>query len=77
MGTGIFSPASAAADEKPQFYRAINLNGPAVVIDGHQWEAGNAAGLSCDDAAFENQSPRLIPATDSAPAGSVIERVSS
>ena len=65
MGTGIFSPAPAAADEKPQFYRAINLNGPAVVIDGHQWEAGNAAGLSCEDAAFENQSPRLIPATDS------------
>jgi hypothetical protein len=34
------------------------------VIDGHQWEAGDARGISCKDAAFEDQSVRLSPATD-------------
>jgi len=49
-----------------QFYRAFNLNGPAVKIDGHDWEAGDAGGLRCDDSAFENQSVRLVPGTDEA-----------
>ena len=56
----------AFADEAPAFYRAFNLNGPALVIDGHEWEAGNARGVMCEDAAFENQSVRLSPATDDA-----------
>jgi hypothetical protein len=48
----------------PQFYRAFNLNGPALVIDGQAWEAGDAADLSSDDAEFENQSVALAPPTD-------------
>ena len=63
----IFSQAAASAglaDEKPAFFRAINLNGPAVEIDGHPWEAGQSPGVLCSDAAFENQSIRLIPVTD-------------
>src|SRR5262245_10521629 len=58
--------AGARADEAPAFYRGINLNGPALMIDGHDWEAGNAKDVHCDDAAFEDQSIRLFPATDDA-----------
>ena len=54
----------AADQEKAAFYRAINLNGPALVIDGHPWEAGDARGVACQDASFEDQSVRLSPATD-------------
>lgn len=54
----------SASDDEPSFYRAINLNGPALEVDDHQWEAGDARGVSCDDASFENQSIRLNPATD-------------
>src|SRR5262249_11240276 len=54
----------APADDAPALYRGINLNGPSLTIDGHDWEAGNAKGILCDDAAFENQSIQLIPATD-------------
>ena len=44
---------SIQADETdgPTFYRAINLNGPALIIDGHQWEADDAPGFFCDAAA--------------------------
>ena len=49
-----------------QFYRAINLNGGALVIDGNEWEAGNAANLSAGPYNFCNQSVTLNPATDTA-----------
>lgn len=55
------------ADEPPaQFFRGINLNGPAVVIDGQKWEAGDTPHLQSQDQAFENQSVPLIPSTDAA-----------
>ena len=60
------TPQRAFAGEAPAFYRGINLNGPALVIDGREWEAGNAKSVSCEDAAFENQSVRLSPMTDDA-----------
>ncbi len=56
----------AGAEAGPAFYRGINLNGPALTIDNNQWEPGDARGVACDDAAFENQSIRLVPATDPA-----------
>ncbi|HEY2250469.1 MAG TPA: hypothetical protein VGH74_05390, partial [Planctomycetaceae bacterium] len=59
-------PRPALAGDAPSFYRGINLNGPALVIDGHQWEAGDAKAVSCEDAAFDNQSVRLAPTTDAA-----------
>ncbi len=52
------------ADETLGFYRGINLGGPALVIDGNQWEAGDAKGVVCRDSSFENQAVRLAPATD-------------
>ncbi len=60
-------PRESIADDAPTFYRGINLNGPELIIDEHQWEAGDARTVMCDDlAAFENQSVRLAPATDDA-----------
>lgn len=54
----------ANADDAPTFYRGINLNGPALVIDDHAWEA-DARGVSTEGlSAFDNQAVPLIPATD-------------
>ena len=55
----------SAADDAPAFYRGINLNGPALEIDGHAWEAGNARSVVIEGlSAFENQDVRLAPAAD-------------
>ncbi len=57
----------ANAEDSPTFFRGINLNGPALMIDGQAWEADDARGVVTDGlSAFENQSVRLIPATDDA-----------
>ncbi len=53
-----------AQDSTATFYRGINLNGPALVIDGHQWEAGDAENVHCNASAFENADIPLKPATD-------------
>lgn len=56
-----------AAEEPATFYRAFNLNGPQLTIDGHRWEAGDAPELFLEGlAAFENQSVPLTPASDEA-----------
>lgn len=67
LGFGTFGlclMTAALGEDKPSFVRAINLNGPALTIDGNPWEAGDAKGLTLPDSAFENQAVRLIPATD-------------
>lgn len=46
------------------FYRAINLNGPALTIDGHAWEGSNAPNYSFTGSSFANQGIALSPATD-------------
>lgn len=47
------------------FYRAINLNGAALTIDGRSWEAsGTAANFSATGRTFGNQNVTLSPATD-------------
>lgn len=56
--------APAAADDEPRFVRGLNLNGPAVTIDGRLWEGRESAHYRCDDMAFENQSVPLVPPTD-------------
>jgi hypothetical protein len=49
--------------------RAINLNGPAALIQNRQWEAGSAAAISLRRAStFCNQNVALTPATDAATA---------
>lgn len=48
----------------PQFFRGINLGGPAVSIDGQAWEANDAKNLNINGNVFENQTVLLKPATD-------------
>jgi hypothetical protein len=61
-----FGFAMAVSGAEANFFRAINLNGPALVIDGHQWEGTNASNFVCTGQSFENQSVPLKPATDAA-----------
>ena len=47
------------------FYRAINLNGPALLIDGNNWQAsGTAPNFSMTGLAYANQGVTLVPPTD-------------
>jgi len=46
------------------FHRAINLNGPALTIDGHAWEGKDAPDFGYTGSAFENQAVPLLPPTD-------------
>jgi hypothetical protein len=55
----------AALAESATFFRAINLNGPALEIDGRQWEAARTTNVAVNGKTFENQSVALKPATDS------------
>ncbi len=47
------------------FFRAVNLNGPALEIDGRPWDGTNATNVIISGKRFENQSVALKPATDS------------
>ena len=46
------------------FYRAVNLGGAAVTIDGNRWDAGGAPGVSFAGSSFDDQSVALHPPTD-------------
>ncbi len=62
---GVSSPVSVLVrDPNSAFYRAINLNGNALVIDGDPWEGKDAANYSYTGNAFENQGVALSPSTD-------------
>ena len=47
-----------------QFYRAVNLNGPALMIDGQSWDAGDASNLRIEGSAFDNQGVTLKPSSE-------------
>ncbi len=47
------------------FVRGLNLNGPAIEIDGHVWQGSNSAEFQCNGKAFENPNVLLKPKTDS------------
>jgi hypothetical protein len=47
-------------------YRAVNLAGAAITIDGVAWEAGTAANVSTTGIVYENQSIPVEPATSAA-----------
>jgi hypothetical protein len=49
----------------PTLYRAINLGGGSARVDGVDFEAGNAKGVSCNGTPFDLKS-ELVPAPDSA-----------
>ncbi len=58
--------ANAVADDQARFVLGINLNGPAVVIDGQAWLGADCPQYICHDKAFENQAVKLVPPTDAA-----------
>ncbi|MFN0068014.1 MAG: DUF1553 domain-containing protein [Limisphaerales bacterium] len=59
-------PVVGRPADEATFFRAINLNGPALVLDGHAWETGDATNLVVNGNAFENQAVPLKPPTDAA-----------
>ena len=71
LSAGLLMLATATAAAEPTFVRGINLNGPALSIDGRRWEAGDAPGLVSQAAAFENQGVPLVPATDASRAAMI------
>ena len=46
------------------FYRGINLNGPAIEIDGNRWEGDGAANFICNNRPLNSPGVELIPPTD-------------
>lgn len=58
------STANAAEPASPQFYRAVNLGGPALQIDGQDWSGDDAPWVQTRDSSFENQSVPLVPEAD-------------
>lgn len=53
------------------FYRAVNLGGGAVTIDGNRWDAGGAQGVSFAGSSFDDPSVALHPPTDASRAAMV------
>jgi chitinase len=48
----------------PTFYRGINLNGPALVIDGNAWQGKNAPNYSTNGFLYNGQGEAQHPPTD-------------
>jgi hypothetical protein len=59
-------PPAAISRIQAPLLRAVNLNGPALMFDGHDWESGAApADLSIDGGSpYEFKSGPVTPATD-------------
>ncbi len=46
------------------FVRGLNLNGPSIEIDGHQWQGNNSSDFKCNGNSFESTNVILKPKTD-------------
>ncbi|MBT9393583.1 hypothetical protein KLP40_10455 [Hymenobacter sp. NST-14] len=55
------APVAAAT-----FFRAINLNGSALTVDGNAWQSSSAGGYSTNGQSFANQGVTLAPSTTTA-----------
>ncbi|QNH63092.1 PKD domain-containing protein [Hymenobacter sediminicola] len=53
------------------FYRAINVGGAALSLDGNAWEAGTAANFTANGYIFSDNTVPLVPATDAPRAGMI------
>ena len=53
------------------FYRAINLNGPALTLDGNAWAGAAAPNYTTDGIAFANNAVPLLPAIDAPRTGMI------
>jgi len=49
---------------KWEFYRGINLNGPAIKIDSNKWQGDDAPDLICKDRAIDSPGVALRPPTN-------------
>mgnify|MGYP006286728197 CR=1 FL=1 len=47
-----------------EFYRGININGPAITIDGHRWQGDNAKDFVCKNTPVNSPQVVLWPPTD-------------
>ncbi len=47
-----------------QFYRGLNLNGPALEIDGNPWAGDEAPNFICQDRPLNSPQVTLLPPTD-------------
>ncbi|MCI0535847.1 MAG: DUF1553 domain-containing protein [Verrucomicrobiales bacterium] len=63
---GVAATALGVSAADATFYRAINVNGPPLVIDGRSWDGESAPDFSATGKQFENHNVRLKPPTDSA-----------
>jgi hypothetical protein len=62
--TVVVNPTATATTQPISFYRAINVNGSALTIDGNSWEAGNTSNFSFTGRGFSLQTAGLTPSTD-------------
>ncbi|HEX7859560.1 MAG TPA: DUF1553 domain-containing protein [Verrucomicrobiae bacterium] len=62
--TGFLLAAEVKDAPEATFFRAINLNGPALTIEGYPWEADDEKQLKATGSSFENQTVPLKPPTD-------------
>ncbi|RSK49836.1 PKD domain-containing protein [Hymenobacter rigui] len=53
------------------FYRAVNLNGPGLTLDGNAWSGTPAANFATNGTFFANNNVALLPATDAARTGMI------
>lgn len=53
-----------SAVAKSTFIRGLNLNGPAIEIDGNLWQGNDSTDFDCNGLAFENDQVPLKPKTD-------------
>ena len=51
---------------KWKFYRGVNLNGPAITIDGNKWQGDDAPDFVCKDRAINSPDIMLKPPTNKA-----------
>ncbi|WP_073111526.1 Ig-like domain-containing protein [Hymenobacter daecheongensis] len=65
---GVATPPPAGAGT---FYRAININGSAMTLDGNAWQGSTAANYTVNGGAFANQNVALTPATDASRASMI------
>ena len=59
------------ATGKWTFYRGVNLNGPALKIDGNQWAGDDARNFVCKNRPVNSPQVRLRPPTDETRAGMI------
>ncbi|HET6406554.1 MAG TPA: DUF1549 domain-containing protein, partial [Chthoniobacteraceae bacterium] len=61
---GIALGSATVRGAEASFFKAINLNGPAVTIDGYPWAADDEKSIKVKGSSFENQAVALKPPTD-------------